>query len=194
LATAKAASTSLERELKFRTEGLEVVRERLVDLEAERLGPAHFEDNLILDRDGALEQQGCLLRLRADGRGVRVTYKGPRRMDGHAKVRLEHETSVGDLARAQAIFESLGYRVVRRYQKVREEWRVGGVEVALDHTPMGDFVEIEGDRAEVLAKRFGLDLKKAEQRSYLRLYDDYRRDHPEAPEEMIFQDEGGAAR
>jgi adenylate cyclase class 2 len=191
---AKAASTSLERELKFRTEGLEVVRERLVDLEAERLGPAHFEDNLILDREGELEKHGCLLRLRADGRGVRVTYKGPRLADGHVKVRVEHETSVGDLPRARAIFESLGYRVVRRYQKVREEWRLGGVEVALDHTPMGDFVEIEGDRAEVLAKRFNLDPAKAEQRSYLRLYDDYRRDHPEMPEEMIFPDEGEAAR
>ena len=190
----KAAATSVERELKFRTEGLEVVRERLVELEAERLGPAHFEDNLILDKGGELEQHGCLLRLRADGRGVRMTYKGPRKSDGHAKVRIEHETSVGDLPKARALFESLGYRVVRRYQKVREEWRLGGVEVALDHTPMGDFVEIEGDRAEVLAKRFGLDLAKAEQRSYLRLYDDYRREHPEAPAEMIFQEEGGTAR
>jgi len=189
-----AASSSIERELKFRTEGLEVVRERLVELEAERLGPAHFEDNLILDRDGELEKLGCLLRLRADGRGVRMTYKGPRRADGHAKVRVEHETSVGDLARAKALFESLGYRVVRRYQKVREEWRLGGVEVALDHTPMGDYVEIEGNRAEVLAKRFGMDPAKAEQRSYLRLYDDYRRDHPDAPEEMIFPEEGGFAR
>lgn len=189
-----AASSSIERELKFRTEGLEVVRERLVELEAERLGPAHFEDNLVLDRDGELEKLGCLLRLRADGRGVRMTYKGPRRDDGHAKVRVEHETSVGDLARAKALFESLGYRVVRRYQKVREEWRLGGVEVALDHTPMGDYVEIEGNRAEVLAKRFGMDPAKAERRSYLRLYDDYRLLHPEAPEEMIFPEEGGTAR
>ena len=189
-----AADNFVERELKFRTPGLEVVRERLVELEAERLGPAHFEDNLILDRDGELERKGCLLRLRADGRGVRMTYKGPRKTEGHTKVRLEHETSVGDLARAQALFESLGYRVVRRYQKVREEWRVGGVEIALDHTPMGDYVEIEGNRAEVLARRFGLDPAKAEQRSYLRLYDDYRRDHPEAPEEMTFPDEAGAAR
>ena len=34
-----------------------------------------------------------------------------------------------------------------------------------------------------------LDPAKAEQRSYLRLYDDYRRDHPEAHEEMTFPEE-----
>jgi adenylate cyclase class 2 len=184
---AKAASTSLERELKFRTEGLEVVRERLVDLEAERLGPAHFEDNLILDRDGELEKQGCLLRLRADGRGVRVTYKGPRRADGHVKVRIEHETSVGDLPRARAIFESLGYRVVRRYQKVREEWHLGGVTIALDHPPIGDFAEFEGDGAETVAKRCGFDPQKAERRSYLRLYEDHLKKHPDGPPEMVFR-------
>ena len=41
----------------------------------------------------------------------------------------------------------LGYRVVRRYEKVREEWQLGATMVALDHTPIGDFVEFEGDDA-----------------------------------------------
>lgn len=182
---------SEERELKFPVEGLDGVRMRLVEIEAERLGPGSFEDNWVLDRQGQLEAQGCILRLRRDGRGVRVTYKGPRRQDGAVKVRAEHEFNVDAEGedQAKALFEALGYRVVRRYQKVREEWRVGGVEVALDHTPIGDFVEFEGDRAEVLAKRCGLDLKTVEQRSYLRLYDDFLKDHPDAPPEMVFPEE-----
>ncbi len=178
-----------ERELKFRTEGLESVRERLVELEAERVGPSHFEDNWLLDRDGELLERGCVLRLRFDGLGAHVTFKGPRRMDGATKVRLEHEFTVGDLEGAQALFESLGYKVVRRYQKMREPWRLGGVEVALDHTPIGDFVEFEGGRAETLAKRCGFDPLRAERRSYLRLYDDYLREHPNAPAEMVFPPE-----
>ena len=43
-----------ERELKFPVEGLEGVRERLVAMEAERVGPAAFEDNWLLDRHGEL--------------------------------------------------------------------------------------------------------------------------------------------
>lgn len=177
---------ALERELKFRVEGLDFVRERLVEMEAERVGPASFEDNWILDRDGELERAGCILRLRTDGRGTRVTFKGPRTFDGAAKVRAEHEIQVEGLDEARQLFEALGYREGARYQKVREEWRLGSVDVALDHTPIGDFVEFEGDRAEALAKRCGLDLKKVEQRSYLRLYQDYRKEHPEAPPEMTF--------
>lgn len=180
-----------ERELKFATEGLEHVRERLLELEAERLGPTHFEDNWVLDKDGELERAGCVLRLRTDGRGARLTLKGPRRMEGHMRVRVEHETAVEDAATAQVIFEALGFHVVRRYQKMREEWRLGGVEVALDHTPIGDFVEFEGERGEVLAKRCGFDPAKAENRSYLRLYADYLAQHPEAPPEMVFPEDQG---
>ena len=133
-------------------------------------------------------------RSRGRARGPRLSpapaRRRPRRahhLQGAAHDRGPHQgarrarNAVGELDRAQALFESLGYRVVRRYQKMREEWRLGGVEVALDHTPIGDFVEFEGDRAEVLAKRCGFDPAKAEQRSYLRLYEDYRREHPEAP-------------
>ena len=80
----------------------------------------------------------------------------------------------------------LGYRVVRRYEKVREEWQLGAIVVALDHTPIGDFVELEGDDAPGAAARLGFDVRAAERRSYLRLYEDWRRDHPELPADMMF--------
>jgi predicted adenylyl cyclase CyaB len=185
-----AAESSVERELKFPVEGLEEMRERLVELQAERLGPASFEDNWIFDRNGELERRGCILRLRADGRGARITFKGPRRFEGAVKVRVEHELAIDQHEEARALFESLGFGAVRRYQKVREEWRLGGVVVALDHTPIGDYVEFEGDRAHVLARRCGLELEQAEKRSYLRLYDDYLREHPGAPPEMVFPQDG----
>ncbi len=109
------------------------------------------------------------------------------RIEGNMKVREEREVDIENAEEARALFENLGYHVVRRYQKVREEWHLGGVTIALDHTPIGDFAEFEGDGAETVAKRCGFDPQKAERRSYLRLYEDHLKKHPEGPPEMVFR-------
>ncbi len=176
----------VERELKFACADLAAVRERLGELGAERQAAAAFEDNLVFDRGGELQESGCLLRLRSDRRGARLTFKGPARFEGNLKLRQERETGVDDAAGTRALLESLGYAVVQRYQKMREEWRLGSVVVALDHTPIGDFVEFEGAKAQQVARRCGFDAGRAEKRSYLHLYRDHRRDHPEAPPQMVF--------
>lgn len=176
----------VERELKFDCADLTAVRERLSELEAERVSAAAREDNRVFDREGELEERGCLLRLRLDGQRAVVTFKGPARFEGKAKVRAEHETRVDDPEELQKVFESLGFGVVRRYQKTREEWQLGGVTVALDHTPIGDFVEFEGEGAETVARRCGFDTELAERRTYLELYDDHVRENPGAPPDMVF--------
>jgi adenylate cyclase class 2 len=175
-----------ERELKFPVENHSDLRSRLIDLEAERTSKSQSEDNWIFDRGGNLREQGRLLRLRFDGgSGAVLTFKGPPTFEGPVKIRLEHETRMEDPEAIQGILEELGYRVVTRYQKRREKWRVGGITVCLDTTPMGDFVEFEGDGAQKLAERCGFSADEAERRTYLDLYSDYRREHPEAPEEML---------
>ena len=178
---------SLEREIKFPGVELDKLRGRLAELEAERVGPAAFEDNWILDRDSELLSSGRILRLRTDGQRARLTFKGPLRMEGNMKVREEREVEIENADEARALFDNLGYQVVRRYQKMREEWQLGGVTIALDHTPIGDFAEFEGDGAETVARRCGLDPEKGEKRSYLRLYEDYLKEHPDAPPEMVFR-------
>jgi len=176
----------VEREYKFAQVELEGLRERLLDLEAERLAASALEDNLIFDRDGELRERGAVLRLRRDRHGARLTLKGRVRLEGTLRVRSEHEITVDDPDVAERLLERLGYEIVRRYQKMREEWRLGGVTVALDHTPIGDFAELEGDGAGTVARRCGLDPERAERRSYLRLYDDHLKEHPDAAPDMLF--------
>ncbi len=176
-----------EREIKFPRVELEKLRERLIELEAERVGPGAFEDNWILDRGEELREAGQILRLRTDGGRARLTFKGPMSLEGNVKVREEREVGIENAEEAMALLGNLGFQVVRRYQKVREEWHLGGVTIALDHTPIGDFAEFEGDGAETVAKRCGFDPQKAERRSYLRLYEDYLKEHPDAPPEMVFR-------
>ena len=181
-----SAKKSVERELKFPGVELERLRARLLELEAERVHGGTFEENWIFDRDGKLEAASCLLRLRNDTHGAYLSFKGPARFEGKTKVRTEHETGVSDPEAARKLFESLGFAVVKRYQKVRESWQLGGVAISLDHTPIGDFAEFEGDGAEKVARRCGFDPDKAERRSYLELYRDHRASEPDAPAEMVF--------
>lgn len=180
---------SLERELKFAEVEHDRLRDRLIEMEAERVWSSALEENWLFDQGGKLEKGDRLLRLRRDTRGAWLTYKGPAKLEGRVKVRLEHETEVGDADETRALLESLGYEVTRRYEKKRELWRVGGVTVALDRTPIGDFAELEGEAAEALSKRLGLDPDRAERRNYLRLYQDYREDNPDAPPDMTFEPE-----
>jgi adenylate cyclase class 2 len=179
---------TFERELKFAKVSIDKLRDRLTEMEAERSGQGTFEENWVFDREAELETSGRLLRLRKDGQGAWLTYKGPLRFEGRVRLRVENEVSVDNAETARALLEGLGYSVVRRYQKIRETWRLGGVVIALDHTPIGDFAEFEGEAAERVARRFGFDLNRAERRSYLRLYSDYRKLHPEAPADMLFPD------
>jgi predicted adenylyl cyclase CyaB len=140
----------------------------------------------VFDRRDELYGSGRLLRLRSDAQGSRVTFKGPPRFEEGVKIREEIEVAVGHAEQMRDLLVRLGYRVVRRYEKVREEWRLVGTQVALDHTPIGDFVEFEGEDAAATAARCGFDPAAAERRSYLRLYEDWRRDHPEFPPDMVF--------
>jgi len=181
----------IERELKFAQVDLDATRQRLVELEAERVGPAVFEENWLLDRTGELRQRESILRVRAEeGRGAVITFKGPASFEGTTKIRAELEVRIENAAHALALFEALGYRIERRYQKLREEWRLGSEIICLDHTPIGDFVEFEGEKAEAVAKRCGFDPESAVRKSYLMLYADHVAAHPEAPRDMVFEDAG----
>ena len=119
--------------------------------------PRHFEDNWLLD-DGkqTLFKRGAALRVRAvEGRGW-VTYKGVTQETGPSplKVREEIEAAVSDPEKVIALFERLGYHRAFRYQKYRTTYTIrldgAALEVTFDETPMGDFIEIEGDERCVL--------------------------------------------
>lgn len=180
------SSDHIERELRFGGVDHDQLRSRLLELEAESQGSAVLEDNWIFDRDGELGEKNSLLRLRVDKRGAYLTFKGPAHYEDRMRIRLEHETGVDSVENTRAILEALGYSLVRRYQKYRERWLLGSMVIALDRTPIGDFVELEGEGSQRIASRLGLDLENAERRNYLRLYEDYLAEHPDAPPDMVF--------
>lgn len=135
----------VEREIKLRTAGPEAARTALARLGARSVLPRHFEDNVLLDDEtGRLRAGGRLLRIRRTPDGGRLTYKGPRLDSGEVKAREEIEVAVGDPDALQSLLAALGLRPVFRYQKYREGFSWNGVEIVVDETPVGTFLEIEG--------------------------------------------------
>jgi adenylate cyclase class 2 len=170
------ARQTIEREQKYRVAEAGPVRSRLRQLGAE----AHtsgFERNELFDCGDQLREQGRKLRLRRHGNEVAMlTLKGPR-MGGAHKARMEVETPVKYEA-AKRILELLDFRVKDTYSKLREEYRLGGCVVCLDHIPgCGWFVEIEGTarRISSIARLLGLRAADRERRSYRRLIREHRK-------------------
>ena len=91
----------------------------------------------------------AVLRLRDDGGRGYLTVKGPIER-GSMKVREEQETAVDDARVVEAAFRALGLVVGFRYEKYRTEYSLPGVTLTIDDTPVGVFVELEGEEAAIL--------------------------------------------
>ena len=189
-----AAPSRDEIEIKLPARDLDAVRAALRDGGAALKAEKHDEtDDLYDDRERRLSASGRALRLRRAAGRVILTYKGPARFQAGAKVREEREVGVADAEEASAILERLGYERRFRYQKRREEWAWEGCVVALDETPIGTFVEIEGDPTAIrhLVARLGLDPSEAIPYSYAELYARRRKEQPSLPGDMVWGTEKG---
>ncbi len=182
----------LETELKIPVEDLASVRDGLSSLGARQQHPAEREINTLFDTDDRqLLESASVLRLRRHGSRKLLTFKGPPAYRGAIKERVELELEITDGETMRLILEQLGLQLVARYEKDRESWTVGDVQIELDHTPMGDFVEIEGppEKLETVARGIGLDPDQAVRGSYLGLWHDHRCKNPDddLPIDMVFE-------
>ena len=137
-------STGFEREVKLRFDSVDAARAAIARTEATPLRSRRLQDDYMLDDpQETLRQRRCVLRVRIESGRSLLTFKGPVQ-NAAMKLREEIETVVGDGETLIACFEHLGYRVWFRYQKYREEYALNDVVIAIDETPVGVFVEIEG--------------------------------------------------
>jgi adenylate cyclase class 2 len=163
----------LEVEVKFFVPDLAALRQKLLAAGAILAKPRIYERNIRLDTaDNQLWQRQELLRLRQDT-AVVVTFKGmPLKMaHSEAKVREELEMRVDDFEMAAAIFQRLGFEPKQIYEKYRETYHFGDVEVVLDEMPFGNFVEVEGEEVAIrqAAAVLGLDWRNRILANYLAL-------------------------
>jgi adenylate cyclase class 2 len=144
-------ATTLEREVKLSFDSAEAARETILAAGAIPLHGRRLQEDALLDNAAdMLRQRACCLRIRMEGGKSRITFKGPVQ-PSTMKLRDEFETLVGDGVLLLRIFEELGFHVWFRYEKYREEFAAEGVTIAVDETPVGVFVEIEGSEKGITA-------------------------------------------
>ncbi len=168
---------NLEIECKLHLESPATVITRLRELDAADRGEV-YEKNWVFDRNGELQEQRALLRLRThdDETCGLLTHKTPAQT-GKFKSKHETETKVEDAANLRFILESLGYSINWYYEKKRHTFLIADMTVVLDTTPiLGTFIEIEGrsdGEIEALLERLGLDINDNIMLSYPAIWDNH---------------------
>ena len=153
---------ALEREIKLRFDSADQAREQVLALGATPLLGRRLQEDLLFDtEDERLRLQRSTLRVRSEGGKALLTFKGPV-IPAAIKIREEHETVVSDAATLQTILEELGLHVWFRYEKYREEFTIDDAVIAIDETPVGVFVEIEGSEEAIRTIASALGKKSAD--------------------------------
>ena len=135
---------ALEREIKLRFDSADEAREKILALGATPLLGRRLQEDCLFDTDDEqLRVERSTLRVRSESGRALLTFKGPV-LPGVIKIREEYETVVADGAVLQTILEQLGLHCWFRYEKYREEFTADDIVIAVDETPVGVFVEIEG--------------------------------------------------
>lgn len=139
-----AVIATLEREIKLRFDDPVEARAAVMAIGGTPVEARRLQQDCLFDTpEGMLQRRRSVLRVRVEAGGSSLTFKGPPQPSA-MKVREELETPVGNGQVLLRLLEELGFRVWFRYEKYREEFALNEVIVAVDETPIGTFVEIEG--------------------------------------------------
>lgn len=142
------SSSNQEREVKIAIQDADSARQSILASKFREVTPRHLEINDVYDTpDQSIRDRGELLRLRQAGSRHVLTFKGKSETSLEHKVREELEVTTSNGATTAAILSKLGFQPLFRYEKYRTEFAKvdePGV-VVLDETPIGNFLELEGD-------------------------------------------------
>ncbi len=190
--------TNREIEVKLRVADVSALLHNLRLIRATSRGRV-FERNTIYDTpDSSLRRAGCLLRLRIETpvsppRGrlrAILTSKAPLRSPSpRYKERLERELVIRKPRHWPHLLRSSGFNPVFRYEKYRTTFRLSGLELDLDETPIGTFLELEGAPGKIdrIARALGFSPRDYIRATYGELYAAHSRRHGRFPRNMLFR-------
>jgi len=161
-----------------------------------------FERNALYDTPGGdFRRRGRLLRLRSQTpapahalrggpRRALITAKAPvvSASRSRYKQRLEREAVVTPRRPWTAILRSLGLRPIFRYEKYRTAFRLPGLDLDLDETPVGTFIELEGSPEAIdrVARALGFSPQDYIRGTYWDVFAAHWRRRGRTPRHMLF--------
>ena len=179
-----------ELEVKFAIGSTAEIISRIGQLGAVCEQSVRFERNLRWDDPKeTLTKNHQVLRLRDNGGTAVLTYKAKRKNDEKLAEREEIETIVSNFENTGLILERLGYEIIFIYEKYRSIYSLNGTGLFVDHTPIGDYIEIEGPDAGAIrssAELLGLDWEQRIEKSYSTLFKIWKKQTGFSGRDMTF--------
>ncbi|MCQ2977685.1 MAG: class IV adenylate cyclase [archaeon] len=137
----------IEVEVKARIESFESMKEKLDNLNAEKVKTEYQEDRYFNSPVVNFVETDEALRIRKtkseDYENLFITYKGPK-LDSKSKTREEVEMKIEDENKCSKIFKNLGFKEVRTVIKNRDYYKIDNFEISLDDIEgLDPYMEIE---------------------------------------------------
>jgi adenylate cyclase class 2 len=147
----------LEIEVKIKIEHLADIKDKILVQGATLIKDRQRHEDTFYDwPDLGLRQKHHALRVRTINKKTFLTFKGPEQKSRKFKIREEYETEVKNERHLRKILKSLGLQPVFQYSKFRTVFRIKKLAICLDETPIGPFLELEGQQSEIV--KFALEL------------------------------------
>ncbi len=162
----------IETEVKLKVSNLHEIIKKIQDSGAVLEKERHLEKNTLYDFPSQLlYKKRSALRLRRIGNKSFLAFKGPPQKSRKFKVRVEYETEVKNEKIMRKILKSLGFIPLFNYQKFRRIYRKKNLKICLDELSLGYFLEIEGERSDIVrfAKSLGFSKKEFIKKDYVQL-------------------------
>jgi adenylate cyclase, class 2 len=196
---------AIETEIKFRVDDVPQLEAKLALLGFRHVTPRSFESNVLYDTpERSLRVKRELVRIRSYAGQWLLTHKRVPDSgigeDRH-KHRVETETLLSDGDALAAVFASIGFVPVFRYEKWRTEWDDDeGQDHAcghcvIDETPVGNFAELEGspDWIDRVAEALGIPASEQMTLSYGRLFEQWKEQSGSNAENLTFAEVGATS-
>jgi adenylate cyclase class 2 len=161
-----------EIEVKIEVKDIDQIKEKFTSIGAKLVKNRFLEENTLFDfPTQSLYNQHQALRLRTANKKTFLTFKGAPQKSRKFKIRKEYETEVKSGKDMKKILKELRLVPTIRYKKFRSVYRMNRLKICLDETSFGIFLELEGERNEIVkaANALGFTKKDFIKSDYIQL-------------------------
>ncbi len=152
-----------EIEVKIEIRDIDRIKDKISSLGAKLIKDRYLEENTLYDFPAQpLYSRRQALRLRTANKKTFLALKGPPQKSRKFKIREEYQTEVKNAKDIKKILKELGLIPTFMYKKYRSVYRMNRLKICLDETSFGIFMELEGERNEIVKVANALGFSKKE--------------------------------